>query len=324
MKETRYIRAITEALHEELLRDDKVFLAGEDIGPSGGSFSATRGLYDAFGPRRVQETPISESLIVGLAVGAAAVGLRPVIEIMFMDFMGVCWDQVLNQMAKMHFMSNGSLTMPITLRTQMGGGRNAGPQHSQSLEAMCMHIPGVKVVMPSTPYDVKGLLKAAIRDDDPVIFIENKVLYGMRGEIPEEEYVIPLGQADIKRPGQDVTVVATSRMVHLALGAAEKLAGEGIEVEVIDPRTLVPLDKETIVNSVKKTNHLVVVHEAVKFCGMGAEIAALVMEDAFDYLDAPVKRVAAPFSPVPYSATMENYYLPDEGAIIAAVHTVLG
>lgn len=325
MKETRYIRVITEALAEEMDRDPNVFIAGEDVARPGGSFSATRGLYEKFGERRVKDTPISESAIIGLAAGAAMAGLRPVVEIMFMDFLTVCMDQIANQVAKLGYMTYGQFKLPLVIRTPAGAGTSAGPQHSQSLEAWFAHLPGLKVVMPSTIYDVKGLLKAAIRDDDPVLFIEHKAFYGMKGTIPEEEYVVPLGKADIKRNGKDVTVVATAAMVFEALAAAEKLSQEeGIEVEVVDPRTIVPLDKETILSSVKKTGRLVVVHEAVKPFGIGAEIVSLVTEEAFDYLDAPPKRVGAPFTPVPFSKPLEKAYLPNREKIAQAVKEVSG
>ena len=323
MKETSYLKAVTEALREEMLRDEKVFIAGEDVGECGGPFAATRNLFREFGPKRVRDTPISESAIIGLAIGAAATGMRPVVEIMFSDFIATCWDQVVNQAAKMRFMFGGSLTLPLVIRTQMGAGQNAGPQHSQSIEAWAMHVPGLKVVMPSTAYDAKGLLKAAIRDDNPVLFIENRICYKLRQSIPEEDYVLPLGVADVKREGRDVTVVAVSNLVHKALAAAALLAGEGIEAEVVDPRSILPLDIETIKKSVRKTSRLVIVHEDVRFAGMGAEIAAAVSEEVFDYLDAPIKRVAAPFMPVPFSKPLEEFYLPNEGKIVKAVHEVL-
>jgi pyruvate/2-oxoglutarate/acetoin dehydrogenase E1 component len=318
----RFNQAINTALKEEMTQNQQVILAGEDIGASGGSFGVTRGLLQQFGTLRIIDTPISEGAIVGLAVGSAASGLRPVVEIMFMDFIGVCFDMILNQVAKMHYMTGGNMKMPIVIRTQSGAGSNAGPQHSQSLEAMLMHIPGLKVVMPSNPYDAKGLLKTAIRDDNPVIFIENKMLYGMKGEVPDEEYTIPFGKAKIVREGKDVTIVALGQMVAKALLAAEQLIKEGISTEIIDPRTITPLDKETIIASVQKTGRLVVVHEAVKIGGFGAEIAAMVQEEAFDYLDAPVQRVAAPFTPVPYSKPMEHFYLPNEQKIIEAVKRI--
>jgi pyruvate/2-oxoglutarate/acetoin dehydrogenase E1 component len=321
MKETRYIRAITEALNEEMARDENVFIIGEDVGGPGGAFSATKDLLEKFGERRVKDTPISESAIVGLAIGAAAQGLRPVAEIMFMDFLTVCMDQIVNQMAKMRYMFGGVYKLPVVIRAPCGGGLNAGPQHSQCLESWFAHIPGLKVVMPATPYDVKGLLKTSIRDDNPVLFIENKALYAMKGEIPEEEYLIPIGKADVKRAGKDVTVVATSRMVHQSLDAAKTLSNEGTEVEVIDLRTISPLDKETIFKSVEKTSKLVVAHEAVKAFGIGAEIAAMVCEEMIDCLDAPILRVGAPFVPVPFN--LEKFYLPNSEDVIKAVKKVM-
>jgi len=321
MGELRYIRAITEALREEMSRDERVFVIGEDVGLSGGAFSATRGLLEEFGEKRVRDTPISESAIVGLAVGAAAAGLRPVVEIMFMDFMTLCMDQVINQMAKISYMFGGQSKVPMVIRTPCGAGLNAGPQHSQCLEALFAHIPGLRVVMPSTPYDVKGLLKSSIRDDSPVIFVENKALHAISGEVPDGEYTIPLGKGEIKREGKDVTVVATSRMVHQSLVAAEELEQEGIHIEVIDPRTINPLDKGIILTSVEKTSRLVIVHEAVKAFGIGAEISAMVCEENIDSLDAPIIRVGAPFTPIPFS--VENAYLPGAQDIINAVHRVM-
>jgi pyruvate dehydrogenase E1 component beta subunit len=321
MKETRYIRAITEALNEEMARDENVFIIGEDVGGPGGAFSATKDLLEKFGEKRVKDTPISESAIVGLAIGAAAQGLRPVAEIMFMDFLTVCMDQIVNQMAKMRYMFGGVYKLPVVIRAPCGGGLNAGPQHSQCLESWFAHVPGLKVVMPATPYDVKGLLKTSIRDDNPVLFIENKALYAMKGEIPEEEYLIPIGKADVKREGKDATVVATSRMVHQALEAAKTLSKEEIEVEVIDLRTISPLDKETIFKSVEKTSKLVVAHEAVKTFGIGAEITAMVCEEMIDCLDAPVLRVGAPFVPVPFN--LESFYLPNSGDVVKAVKKVM-
>ncbi len=321
MKETRYVKAIAEALSEEMARDENVFVIGEDVGGPGGAFGATKGLLEKFGERRVKDTPISESAIVGLAIGAAAQGLRPVAEIMFMDFLTVCMDQIVNQMAKMRYMFGGIYKLPVVIRTPCGGGLNAGPQHSQCLESWFAHVPGLKVVMPATPYDVKGLLKASIRDDNPVLFIENKALYALKGEIPEEEYLIPIGKADVKRVGKDATVVATSRMVHQALEAAKTLSNEGIDVEVIDLRTINPLDKEAIFKSVEKTSKLVIAHEAVKTFGIGAEIAAMVCEEMIDCLDAPVLRVGAPFVPVPFN--LEKFYLPNSEDVVKAVKKVM-
>lgn len=317
MKEIRYIWAINEAIKEEMERDDTVFLMGEDVGIPGGSFGASRGLYDLFGPKRVVDTPISEAAITGLAAGAAACGLRPVLEIMFMDFMAVCMDGIVNQIAKMRYMFGSQYTVPIVIRTPSGAGLNAGPQHSQSLEAWFAHVPGLKVVMPGTPYDVKGLLKSAIRDDNPVIVVEHKALHALKGTVPEEEYLVPLGKADVKKEGTDVTVVTASRMVHESLKAAASLAEEKIDVEVIDLLTISPWDRETVFNSVGKTHRLVVAHEAVKHFGMGAEISAAVCEDIMDELDAPVIRVGAPSVPVPFS--LEKAYLPNSKDVIAAV-----
>ena len=321
MKEVRYIRAITEALEEEMARDESVFVIGEDVAYPGGSFSATRGLLEKYGERRVKDTPISESAIVGLALGAATQGLRPVAEIMFMDFLAVCMDQIVNQVAKARYMFGGQYRLPIVIRTPCGGGLSAGPQHSQCLEAWFAHVPGLKVVMPATPYDVKGLLKTAIRDDNPVLFVENKALYGLKGEIPQEGYLVPIGQAEVKRPGRDVTVVATSRMVHQSLEAAQTLAKEGIEAEVIDLMTISPLDQETIFKSVEKTSRLVIAHEAVKAFGIGAEISAMVCEEMVDCLDAPIVRVGAPYTPVPFSP--ERFYLPNAEDVIKAVKKVV-
>jgi pyruvate dehydrogenase E1 component beta subunit len=314
-------QAINHALALEMERDPSVFLIGEDV--SIGIIGVTAGLQARFGKKRVLDTPISESAIVGAAVGAAAAGLRPVAELMFVDFIGVAMDQLFNQAAKMRYMFGGKARIPMVLRAACGAGMGAAAQHSQSLEAWFMHVPGLKVVMPSTPYDAKGLLVSAIRDDNPVVFLENKLLYFSMGEVPEESYTIPIGKADIKREGKDVTVVATGLMVGRALSAAEKLSSEQISVEVLDPRSLLPLDEESILNSVKKTHRLVIVHEEVKFAGSGAEIAAMVAEKAFDYLDAPILRVAAPFCPVPFSSKLEAEFVPSEEKIIQAVKTVV-
>lgn len=317
MKEIRYIWAINEAIKEEMERDDKVVLIGEDVGTPGGSFGATRGLYDLFGPERIFDTPISEAAITGLAAGAAACGLRPIVEIMFMDFMTICMDGIVNQIAKMRYMFGSQFKVPVVIRTPSGGGLNAGPQHSQSLEAWFAHVPGLKVVMPATPYDVKGLLKSAIRDDNPVVFIEHKALHALKGSIPEKEYLVPIGKADIKKKGTDVTVVAVSKMVHESLKASEILAQDGINIEVIDLLTISPWDRETIFDSVAKTHRLVIAHEAVKNFGVGAEISAAVSEEILDELDAPIMRVGAPFVPIPFS--LEKAYLPNAEQIIAAV-----
>jgi pyruvate/2-oxoglutarate/acetoin dehydrogenase E1 component len=321
MKEIRYILAINEAIKEEMQRDENVVLIGEDVGEPGGSFGASRGLYDLFGPERVFDTPISEAAIMGLAAGAAACGLRPIVEIMFMDFMTVCMDGIVNQVAKMRYMFGSQYTVPLVIRAPAGAGLNAGPQHSQSLEAWFAHVPGLKVVMPGTPYDVKGLLKSAIRDDNPVIVVEHKALHALKGTMPEEEYLVPIGKADIKREGTDVTVIATSRMVHESLKAAEMLAEENINVEVIDLLSISPWDKEAVFNSVAKTHRLVIAHEAVKSFGIGAEISAAVAEEIMEELDAPIMRVGAPFVPIPFS--LEKDYLPDAEDVRSAVKTTL-
>ena len=322
MAKKTYLQALNEALGSEMERDERVFIIGEDVGRFGGCFGVTQGLFDRFGEARVMDTPITESVIVGAAAGAAASGLRPVAELMFVDFIGVALDQLFNQAAKMRFMFGGKAKVPMVLRMPQGAGIGAAAQHSQSLEAWFMHIPGLKVAIPATPADAKGLLISAIRDDNPVIFLEHKLLYGLEGEVPEGEYTVPFGQANVAREGSDVTIVATSKMLHTALCAAETLEKDGIKAEVIDPRTLVPLDIETIVASVKKTHALVLAHEAVGFAGPGAEIAAQVAEKAFDYLDAPIIRVAAPFCPVPFSPPLEQAYIPNEASIIGAVKSI--
>ena len=323
MKELRFIRAITEALHEEMARDEKVCIIGEDVGAGGGAFSATRGLLQEFGEKRVIDTPISESGFVGMSLGMAITGLRPVVEVMFMDFLTTCMDPIVNGIAKARYMSGGQFKVPLTIRTPEGAGGNAGPQHSQCLETWFAHVPGLKVVLPSTPYDAKGLLKSSIRDDNPVLFLEHKYLYAMMGEIPEKDYTIPLGEADIKREGDDVTVLATGRMVHEALKAADELAADDISVEIIDPRTINPFDKETLLNSLKKTGRLVIAHEAVRSFGFGAEIAATVIEEAFDYLDAFIMRVGVAFSPIPFSKPMEQFCLPWAKDVVKAVKQIV-
>lgn len=321
MKEIRYIWAINEALSEEMARDENVVLIGEDVGAPGGSFGASRGLLESFGPERVVDTPISEAGIMGLAAGAATCGLRPIVEIMFMDFMTVCMDGIVNQIAKMRYMFGSQYTVPLVIRTPAGGGLNAGPQHSQCLEAWFAHVPGLKVVMPATPHDAKGILKSAVRDDNPVIVIENKALHALKGQIPEKEYLIPIGKADCKKSGSDVTVVASSRMVHESLKAAHILGEENIDLEVIDLVSISPWDKEAVFASVAKTHRLVVAHEAVKQCGMGAEISAAVSEEILDELDAPIERVGAPFVPVPFS--LEKAYLPKADDVVAAAKRTL-
>ena len=323
MTVTTYIKAINAALAEAMRADDRVFVLGEDVA-EGGPYTATAGLAEAFGTERVRNTPISEAAITGVAIGAAQSGLRPVLEIMFIDFITLALDQVVNAAAKARFMSGGQLSVPLVLRTQGGAGAGYGAQHSQSLEAWLTHVPGLKVVMPSRAVDAAGLLASAIADPDPVIFIENKALYFRREEVPEHVDPVPIGRAATLREGGDVTIVALSRMVHEALAAADDLARHGIEAEVIDPRTLVPLDLAAIVDSVKRTKRLVVAHEAVRHGGVGAEIAAAVQELAFDDLDAPIARVAAPFQPIPLSPPLESAYLPGAGDIAAAARATLG
>ncbi len=316
MPEIRYIWALNQAMAEEMARDQDVILLGEDVGPAGGAFGASRGLYEQFGPLRVRDTPICEASFVGLAAGAAACGLRPIVEIMFMDFMAVCMDAVVNQLAKMRYMFGNQYSLPVVIRTPAGAGLNAGPQHSQSLEAWFAHVPGLKVVMPATPHDAKGMLKAAVRDDNPVIFVEHKALHGLKGEVPEGDYLVPLGQADIKRQGDDVTVVSAGRMVHESLKAAEELAEQGISLEVLDLRSIQPWDREAVFASLAKTHRLLIAHEAVKQFGFGAEIAAAVSEEILDELDAPIVRVGAPFVPIPFG--LEQAYLPGAADIVQA------
>ncbi|MDI3535291.1 MAG: acetoin:2,6-dichlorophenolindophenol oxidoreductase subunit beta [Thermosediminibacterales bacterium] len=322
MRSLTYAEAIREALKEEMENDNRVFVMGEDVGKFGGCFGVTGNLWELFGEERVRDTPISETAIIGASVGAAATGMRPVPEIMFADFLTVCMDQLVNQAAKIRYMFGGKAKIPMTVRVPVGAGLSAAAQHSQSLEAWFTHVPGLKVVMPSTPSDAKGLLKAAIRDDNPTMFFEHKILYSIKGEIPDDLDIIPLGKADIKREGKDVTVVATSLMVYKALEAAEQLEKEGISVEVVDPRTLFPLDEDTILESVKKTHKAVIVHEACVRGGFGGEIAAVITEKAFDYLDAPIKRVGALNVPIPFNGKLENYVIPGTEDIIKAVKAV--
>lgn len=324
-RELRLREAINEALREEMAGDPRVFLLGEDIlDPWGGTFRVTEGLSTQFGTRRVRETPISEAAIIGCAIGAALTGMRPVAELMFLDFAAIAMDQIVNQAAKLRYMTGGQASVPIVIRAAGGAGRASAAQHSQSLEAWFTHVPGLKVVMPSTPYDAKGLLKAAIRDPDPVIFIEHKMSYGTVGLVPDGDYVVPLGVADVKRPGRDLTLVATSRQVLNALDAAEQAALEdGYDVEVIDPRTLYPLDTQTILGSVRKTHRAMVVHEAAKRGGWGAELLSTIIEGAFDFLDAPVVRVAAPNTPIPFAPEMEGYVIPGVPEILAGIRQVL-
>jgi len=323
MAEMTYREAIKQALREELRNDERVFMMGEDIAEFGGTFKVSLGLLEEFGPRRIRNTPLSETAILGAAVGAAATGLRPIAEIMYSDFFTVTLDQVVNQAAKMRFMFGGKISMPLTIRTAMGGRRSAAAQHSQCLEAWFMHIPGLKLALPSNAYDAKGLLKSAVRDPNPTIIFENKMLYNVKGEVPEEPYFVPWGQANIVREGTDVTVVALSDMVDFSLKAADRLAHEGISVEVIDPRTLAPLDIDTIVASVQKTGRLVVAHEACVTGGIGGEIGSQVAYRAFDYLAAPVERVGAKDSPIPFAPILEREILPDDQDVVEAVYRAM-
>jgi pyruvate/2-oxoglutarate/acetoin dehydrogenase E1 component len=323
MAETTYLQAITATLGEAMRADPRVFVLGEDVA-EGGPWGATAGLAEEFGTERVRNTPISEAAICGIAIGAAQSGLRPVVEIMFIDFLTLALDQLVNQAAKAHFMSGGQLAVPLVLRTQGGAGQRGGAQHSQSLEAWLTHVPGLKVAMPSTAADAAGLLVSAIADPNPIVFVENKTLYFRSEELPDKREAALLGRARVIRSGRDVTVVALSRLVHESLAAAAELAAEGIEIEVIDPRTLVPLDLETIVDSLSRTHRLVVAHEAVTHGGFGAEIAAQVQAAAFDELDAPIARVGAPFAPIPFSPPLEDAYLPGHDDVVAAVRSLMG
>ncbi len=315
MREITYVKAFTESLMQLMAEDDNIVIIGEDVAHYGGVFHAFDGLWKTYGEKRVIDTPISEMGFIGMGVGAAARGLRPVCDLMFFDFIGVALDQVYNQAAKLKYMFGGDVTVPLTLTTAGGAGLSAGPQHSQSLEAWLAHVPGLKVALPSSPYDVKGLMVAAVRDDNPTVVILNKRMLGTKGPVPEEIYEIPLGQANTVRSGRDATVIAVGRMVVEAMTAAEELAKSGVEVEVIDVRTVQPLDSRTILDSVRRTNRALVVHEAVTFGGIGAEISSQIQEEAFDYLDAPVLRLGAPFSPVPFSPVLERAYIPDSNRI---------
>jgi pyruvate/2-oxoglutarate/acetoin dehydrogenase E1 component len=322
MRELTYRDALREALREEMLRDERVFILGEDIGKHGGTFKVTEGLLGEFGPDRILETPICESGFTGMAVGAALLGMRPVVEIMFSDFVTVAMDQVVNNAAKMAYVYDGELSVPMVLRLPFGAGLRMGVHHSQCPEAWFGNVPGLKVVMPSTPADVKGLMKTAIRDNDPVIFFEHKMIYNTRGPVPDGEHLVPLGKADVKRAGTDVTVVATGAMVAKAMSAATKLQAEGISVEVVDPRSLQPLDSETLVASAIKTGRVVIAQEAVSPYSAGSEIAAVIGRGAFGYLDMPIETVAMPFVPVPFSPILEDSVIPGEDHIIAAVRRV--
>jgi len=323
MAEMRYLRAINQALADAMAADPSVILLGEDVGEAGGSFGASRGLRERFGAERVLDTPISEAALAGAAVGAALSGLRPVAEIMFMDFTTLVMDALVNQAAKARFMFGGQRSVPMVLRTPHGGGLGAGPQHSQCLEAWFAHIPGLKVVCPSDPASAYGLLRAAIEDPDPVVFIEHKALYAMKGEVPDDLPVLPLGRAAILREGRDATIVAYGAAVHTALTAARQLAEEGIEAEIVDLRSIQPWDEETVLESLSRTHRLVIVHEAVEAFGVGAEVVARMADIGFDELDGPILRVAAPFMPVPFSKGLETAYLPSPERVAAAVRRTL-
>jgi pyruvate/2-oxoglutarate/acetoin dehydrogenase E1 component len=323
-RELTLSQAVNEALAEEMRRDASVFIVGEDVAEAGTPFKVLSGLVEEFGPERVIDSPISEAGISGIGLGAAMTGMRPVVDIMFGDFMTLVMDQLVNQAAKIHYMSGGRLKAPLTIRTTLGATRRSAAQHSQSLHALVAHVPGVKVVLPATPYDAKGLFKAAIREDNPVVVFEDKMMFAVKGPVPEEEYVLPLGVADVKRDGEDVTLVATSSMVYVALDAAEQLAADGISVEIVDPRTLVPLDREAIVASVRKTGRAIVIDQGHRSYGAGAELAALIAEDAFYDLDAPVRRICAMDVPIPFSPVLEDLTVPTADAVAAEARRLVG
>ncbi len=315
--------AISQALWEEMERDPKIFILGEEVGVWGGTYAVTKGFYDHFGPNRVKDTPISEAAIIGAAIGAALTGLRPVAELMTINFAFSAMDHIVNQSAKLHYMFNGQMKLPLVIRTVSGGGRQLGATHSQTPDAIFAHFPGLTVVAPGTPADAKGMLKAAIRSDNPVMFIESATLYQMRGEVPEGDYIVPLGKSTVQRPGKDVTIVTYSKMLDFSLKAADELAKEGIEVEVVDLRSLRPLDMGPVIESFKKTNRAVIVEEGWKSYGVGAEVSSRIYEEAFDYVDAPIKRVAQKEVPLPYNRTLEQSALPQIADIVAAVKEVL-
>lgn len=323
MREITYRQALNEALKEEMERDGSVFLLGEDVAVYGGAYGVTADLWKKYGDERVLDTPISENAIVGVGLGAALTGMRPVAEIMYIDFIGLCLEQLNNQVAKIRYMFGGKCRVPFTLRTEGGAGRTLGAHHSQSLESWLMHIPGIKVVMPATPYDAKGLLKSAIREDNPVVFIEHKMLYNTKGGVPEEEYTVPIGSAEVKKKGADITLLTYSRMLHFCFEASKALKEEGIDVEIVDLRTLLPLDMDTITASVKKTNRVVIVEEDCKTAGAGAEVGMKVAEEAFDWLDAPIARVAGADVPMPKSPVLEKLAIPDAERICEAVRKTL-
>src|SRR5438309_2204946 len=324
MPELSYREAVRDARARAMREDDGVFIMGEDIAEMGGSMGVTQGMLDEFGPARVRNTPISEMALVGAGIGAAMQGMRPVVEVMYEDFLTLAAEQIINQAAKHRYMSGGQLKVPLTVRTQGGAGWSPGAQHAQQLEAWFVHIPGLKVVFPSTPTDVRGLLWSSIYDDNTVLFFEHRVLYGLKEEVPDELEPIPIGQARVHREGEDVTVIATGRLVHEALRAADEAEQDGISVEVVDPRTLLPLDEETLVGSVKKTNRCVVAHEAIARMGFGAEVAAVVQHQAFDWLDAPIERVGSKFSPLPFAPVMEEFVVPHAADVLHAIRRTGG
>jgi len=323
MRKISYREALNEAIREEMRNDNNVVLVGEDIAEHGGAFGVTKGLLDEFGPGRVKNTPISEEAIAGIAVGSSLVGVRPIIEFMFDDFLPVAGDQIINQMPKLRYMTGGQLTLPITVRMPMGGGLSQAAQHAQCLYGMYMNIPGLKIACPSTPYDAKGILKAAIRDNNPTLVFEHLMLYENKGDVPEEEYFVPFGKADVKRTGKDITIVAISEMVIKSLKVAELVAKEGISVEVIDPISLVPLDIDTILNSVKKTRKVIIAHNGPKSSGAGAEIVARICENAVEYLDAPIYRIAEKDCPIPFAPALEKFVLPQESDILDAIRRIV-
>lgn len=323
MTRMTYREAISKALWEEMERDPAVFILGEEVGVWGGTYAVTKGFYDHFGPKRVMDTPIAEAVIVGAAIGAALTGLRPVAELMTINFAFAAMDHIVNQAAKLRYMFGGQMTLPLVIRTVSGGGRQLGATHSQTPDAIFAHFPGLKVVAPGTPEDAKGLLKAAIRSNDPILFIEHATLYQTRGEVPDEDYVIPIGKSKIQRIGRDVTIVTYSKMLELSLKAADLLAKEGIEVEIVDLRSLRPLDMEPVIQSFKKTNRAVIVEEGWRSYGVGSEVAARIYEEAFDYVDAPIQRVAQKETPLPYNRTLEQMALPQVDDIVRAVKEVL-
>lgn len=323
MPEMTYREAIRQTLREALLQDERVYLIGEDIGAYGGSYAVTKGLFEEFGEKRIKDSPIAESVLVGSGIGAAMGGLKPIVELMTINFSLLAADQIVNNAAKMRYMSGGQVSVPLIIRTVSGGGNQLGASHSQSLEGWYAQVPGLKVVTPATPYDARGLLRAALQEESPVVYVEHSLIYGLKSQVPDEPYTVPIGLADVKREGKDATIISYSRMVHVALRAAEELAGEGIEAEVVDLRSLRPLDMDTVVESVMKTNRAVVVEETWKTGGFGAEVASSIVEQAFDYLDAPVARVAGQEVPMPYNRDLEQAAIPQVQDVVKAVKSLL-